>query len=79
MAETLHDMEKIGYIGSFEGEYILGLEKGNKVITLEPGSQLELSIKAQKHIRDIEVEYLEFLRDIIPILESKNQQIMALG
>lgn len=79
VAETLHDMGKIGYTGAFEGEYILGLEKGNKVITLEPGSQLELSIKAQKHIRDIEVEYLDFLRDIIPILESKNQQIMALG
>lgn len=79
VAETLHDLEKLGYRGSYEGEYILGLEKGNKVITLEPGSQFELSIKAQKHIRDIEIEYLDFFKDLVPILESKNQQIMAVG
>lgn len=79
VAETLHDLEKLGYEGSYEGEYILGLEKGNKVITLEPGSQFELSIKAQKHIKDIEREYLDFFKDLIPILESKDQQIMAVG
>lgn len=79
VAETLHDLEKLGYKGSYEGEYILGLEKGNKVITLEPGSQFELSIKAQKHIKDIEIEYLDFFKDLVPILESKNQQIMAVG
>ncbi|NLC03530.1 MAG: glutamate--cysteine ligase, partial [Tissierellia bacterium] len=39
VAETLHDLEKLGYKGMYEGEYILGLVKGNKVITLEPGSQ----------------------------------------
>ncbi len=79
VAETLHDLEKLGYNGTYEGEYILGLEKGNKVITLEPGSQFELSIKAQKHIKDIELEYLDFLKDLIPILENKKQQIMAVG
>lgn len=79
VAETLHDLEKLGYQGSYEGEYILGLEKGNKVITLEPGSQFELSIKAQKHIKDIEAEYLDFFKDLTPILEGKNQQIMAVG
>lgn len=79
VAETLHDLEKLGYEGSYEGEYILGLEKGNKVITLEPGSQFELSIKAQKHIKDIEREYLDFFKDLTPILERKNQQIMAVG
>lgn len=79
VAETLHDLEKVGYVGTYEGEYILGLEKGNKVITLEPGSQFELSIKAQKYIKDIEFEYLDFLKDLVPILERKNQQIMALG
>lgn len=79
VAETLHDLEKLGYEGAYEGEYILGLEKGNKVITLEPGSQFELSIKAQKYIKDIEAEYLDFFKDLSPILESKNQQIMAVG
>ncbi len=79
VAETLHDLEKLGYKGMYEGDYILGLVKGNKVITLEPGSQFELSIKAQKHIKDIELEYLDFLKDLLPILESKGQQIMAIG
>lgn len=79
VAETLKDLENIGYEGSYEGEYILGLNKGNKNVTLEPGSQLELSINASKHIKELEKEYLEFLDDIIPILESKNQGLLATG
>lgn len=79
VAETLKDLEKIGYKGMYEGEYILGLTKGEKVITLEPGSQFELSIVAKKEIKDLEREYLDFLRDIIPILENKNQGLMATG
>lgn len=79
VAETLKDLESNGWIGTYEGEYILGLDKGNKTITLEPGSQFELSIEAQKNIVDIEKEYLEFLEEIVPILEKKNQGLMATG
>lgn len=79
VAETLKELEKNGWKGVYEGEYILGLNKGNKIITLEPGSQLELSIDAQKDILNIEKEYIEFMEEIIPILNKKNQGLITTG
>ncbi len=79
VAETLRDLEALGYEGVYEGEYILGLNKDKKHITLEPGSQFELSIDASKHISELEKEYLEFMEDIIPILEKKNQGLITTG
>lgn len=77
--ETLNDLREIGWSPEYEGEYLLGLKKGNKNISLEPGSQLELSIEKQVHIQDLEKEYLDFLKDLIPILNGKNQYLITLG
>lgn len=79
VGESLADLEKKGWKASYEGEYILGLEKGNKVVTLEPGSQLELSVKAQKDLGIIAREYREFVEEIKPILESKGQTLISVG
>lgn len=79
VAETLKDLENNGWEGIYEGEYILGVAKGIKTITLEPGSQFEFSMEAQKKIEDIEKEYLDFLEQIIPILEKKNQGLISTG
>lgn len=79
IGETLHELEKGGWTGSYEGEYILGLKKGNKTITLEPGSQFELSIEAKVNIKELEREYLGFLNEIVPILHKKNQGLMAVS
>lgn len=76
VGQSLKELEEMGWEAGYEGEYILELIKGNKTITLEPGSQLELSIKAQRRIKDIEREYLEFLDEIIPILNKKNQTLL---
>ncbi len=77
--ETLRDLESIGYEASYEGQYVLGLRKGKKTITLEPGSQFELSIDATIDIKELEDEYLDFMADVVPILEKKNQALMAVG
>lgn len=77
--ETLKDLEAQGWEGSYEGDYLLGLSNKDKVITLEPGSQLEFSVKPQENIWDIEKEYMEFLEEIIPILDRKNQGLIAIG
>ena len=79
VGETLKQLEEKGWDATYEGEYILALDKGNKSITLEPGSQLELSLGAMSDIKDIENEYMEFLRELIPLLEEKNQGLMATG
>lgn len=79
VGETLKELEEKGWTGIYEGENILGLYKGNKIISLEPGSQIELSIGPEKNIKDLEKEYFSFLRDLIPILEKKNQTLITLG
>ena len=58
--ETLKELEANGWKGIYEGKYLLGLNNGNKTVTLEPGSQLELSVVAQRCIKDIEKEYFSF-------------------
>ncbi len=78
--ETLKDLLFKGWEGMYEGNNLLGLiNKNNTTVTLEPGSQIELSIEPLKEIKDIEKEYFDFLYDIIPILEKKNQNIIAVG
>lgn len=79
VAETLKDLEKLGYEATYVNGYILGLDKGNRHITLEPGSQFELSIDADLSIKEIENEYLGFMEELMPILEAKGQELLAVG
>lgn len=77
--ESLRELTEIGWEASYEGEYILGLVKDKKTISLEPGSQLELSIDANISIATIEREYEEFISEINPILKKKNQGLLTVG
>lgn len=79
VGETLKELEKAGWEGSYEGQYILKLSNGDKNISLEPGAQLELSIKPKKRIKDIEKIYLDFLWEILPILNKKNQTLITVA
>lgn len=76
---TLKRLLDKGWEGKYEGDYLVGLNREGTTITLEPGSQLEISIKADKKIVNIEREYIRFLEDIIPILKEKKQELMCLG
>lgn len=77
--ETLKELATMGWQASYEGEYILGLKKNKKTISLEPGSQLELSIDADISIKSIEDGYERFIDEINPILEKKNQCLLTVG
>jgi glutamate--cysteine ligase len=77
--DTLKQLLKKGWKGKYEGEYLLGLERDGTTVTLEPGAQVELSIKPYKEIKHIEREYIDFLEEIIPILDKKGQQLIAVG
>ncbi len=79
IADILKTMQKAGWQGVYEDKYLLGLTKNGNNISLEPGGQLEISIKPHQNISDIEDEYLDFLEDLIPILEANNQMLVAIG
>lgn len=76
---TLKDLMSGGWEGRYEGDYLLALEKDDLSLTLEPGSQLEISIGAKKRIEDIEKSYLGFLEELLPVLEKKGQLLVSLG
>lgn len=77
--EILKEMVSKGWEGIYEGKYLLGLNKKGMAITLEPGSQLELSTSPYKDIKEIEKEYFNFLSKINPILERKNLALISTG
>ncbi len=80
VGETLATIrDRHGFEASCEGEYILGLAKGDYVITTEPGSQFELSITAQKSVAELNDRYVEFMKEVLPLFREKNQEIAALG
>ncbi len=76
---TLEELVKLGWTGEYEGEYILGAHKGEKVVSLEPGSQFEFSVNAQLNISCVHKEYLDFIGEITGILEAKGQELIAVG
>lgn len=77
--KVLSDLEANGWEGYYEGEYLLALSKGDKTITLEPGSQLEFSSRAEYSIRELEDSYIDFLKEINQVLDKYNYSLAALG
>ncbi len=62
-----------------ENNHLLGLKKDDIEISLEPGGQIEVSISPQKYIENLEKIYMQFLDEIIPIIEEKNKYLINLG
>ncbi len=79
LMNTFEELLNKGFQGLYENKFLLGLKKNGSTITLEPGSQLEISIKPHKKVNDIETEYLEILSDLLTILEEKGQMLLATG
>ena len=77
--ETLKEMLSQGWYGDYEESSLIGLHNEGATITLEPGSQLELSTMPKSNIKDIEQEYINFVNQITPILKKKNQALLAMG
>jgi len=77
--ETLKKLMKFNYKPKYENNYLIGLEKEAAILTLEPGGQLEISIKPCSSIQEVERIYLSFLQEVTPILEEQNQLLMAIG
>lgn len=75
----LRELTKRGWKGKYEEGHLMGLSKDGNNITLEPGAQVELSTRPCVEINEIENQYISFLKDIIPILNKRNQYLISLG
>ncbi len=75
----LNSLIEKGWKPKYENNNILGASKGYSEISIEPGSQLELSVGPFSKVKDIDVEYRKFLSDVIPIIEENDQILVSLG
>ena len=48
-------------------------------ITTEPGAQFEMSIQAQSDISELDRLYREFMVEVLPTFEAKDQRLAAMG
>jgi len=64
---------------NYEGIHLFSLKKNGSTITLEPGAQIELSLKPAKTIESLEKEYLNLMRDIVGSANKFNYNILPIG
>ncbi len=77
--EILKKLLKFNYLPIYEEGYLIGLEKPEGFITLEPGGQLELSIPPCTDLKSISDLYINFLSELSPILEEHEQRLLSIG
>ncbi len=76
-------LEEFAYINNWdfimEGKNPIGLKKLHDTITLEPGAQVELSIKPEKSIFDLKAKIDKITQDMELILSKYNLQFLNYG
>ena len=63
----------------FENENIIGLNKGGKNITLEPGNQIELSGDKLNHIHEACAESHDYLFELKQVTKKLDISIVSAG
>lgn len=77
--DILEDLIKIGYEAIYIDGVLLGATKGETAISLEPGSQFELSIKKAWRIKELEDEYFRRMKEINEVVEKRGYHILQRG
>ncbi|MCI6609388.1 MAG: glutamate-cysteine ligase family protein [Ezakiella sp.] len=72
-------VDKKGFNPIFEGDNILGAQKEDYAISIEPGGQLELSLAKKDNLPEIEKEILDFYKIVVPEVESYGNSLYALS
>lgn len=63
----------------WEKNHLIGLSHPDYQITLEPGGQIEISIRPCEQLEEMASIYRNFLDKIIPITESQDQWLLCIG
>ena len=77
--DILLELIEMGYEGVYVDGVLLGAKKGKTAISLEPGSQFELSIKKAWHIKDLEDEYKFRMAEIEKVLAERGYKTLQRG
>ena len=70
---------EFGWNSIFEKGYIIGLNKGGKNITLEPGNQIELSGDKLNHIHEACAESQDYLFELRQVTQKLGINIVSTG
>ena len=70
---------EFGWNPILEGENIIGLNKGGKNITLEPGNQIELSGDKLNHIHEACAESQDYLFELRQVTQKLDINIVSAG
>ena len=63
----------------YEGDNLIGLKSGIGTITLEPGSQIEISLKPYKELTEIKQKLSEFYKNISLYAEKVGAKVLDIG
>lgn len=77
--DLLTGLMRFGWTGVYEGETLIGLERGRANISLEPGGQFELSGAPLETIHDICSETGQHLREVKTVADELGLGFLGLG
>lgn len=77
--DILEELIDHGYEAIYVDGVLLGAKKGKTSISLEPGSQFELSIEKAWRIKDLEDEYFTRMKEIEGIVHKRAYHIIQRG
>ncbi len=77
--EMFSALMEFGWNPIFEKDNIIGLNKGGKNISLEPGNQIELSGEKLNHIHDACAESQDYLFELKQVTKKLNLSIVSAG
>ncbi|HHX04173.1 MAG TPA: hypothetical protein GX733_07795 [Tissierellia bacterium] len=75
----LSELVEDGWEPVLVDEMLLGAVKGHWNISLEPGSQFELSLRPEKKLKNIAKEYKGFMRELLPRVHERDLKMYAIG
>lgn len=75
----LEGLKRFGWQGVYEGETIIGLERGKANVSLEPGGQFELSGAPLETMHDICQETGEHLNEVKAVADDLGLAFLGLG